>query len=261
VPKIITVFSKKTAQYFMEDLGGGISLEMVQIPAGSFEMGSPEGEGNERPQHSVTVKQFFLGKYQVTQEQWEIVAANLRKIEIDIEPDPSGFKGKRLPIERVSWYYAKEFCARLSQKTRREYRLPSEAEWEYACRAGTKTPFHFGSTITTEVANYNGNEDRKKGEYREKTTEVGIFPPNPFGLYDMHGNVWELCEDKYHDSYDGAPTDGSAWLDEKDNRSRILRGGSWRNYSVNCTSAYRTYKFDAGNWDNYTGFRVVCSGV
>lgn len=265
MPKILTVFSKRTAQYFIEDLGDGILLEMVQIPAGSFKMGSPEGEGfdSERPQHNVTVKQFFLGRYQVTQEQWARVATLPKEID-DIQPDPSRFKGKRLPIERVSWYDVKEFCARLSQKTKREYRLPSEAEWEYACRAGTTTPFHFGSTITTELANYNSNyvygDDGKKGKYRAKTTEVGNFPPNPFGLYDMHGNVWEWCEDNYHDGYDGAPEDGSAWLDENDSRSRMLRGGSWDGNPGYCRSANR-FCNDAGGRFSLFGFRVVCSGA
>jgi len=265
VPKIVTVFSKRTAQYFIEDLGGGISLEMVQIPVGSFKMGSPEGEGtdDERPQHNVTVQQFFLGKYQVTQEEWAIVATTFPKVEINIDPDPSRFKGKRLPIERVLWDDAKEFCARLSKKTKREYRLPSEAEWEYACRAGTTTPFHFGSTITTELANYNGNSvygDGKKGEYRKKTTEVGAFPPNPFGLYDMHGNVLEWCQDQYHNSYDGAPEDGTAWLGENDNQIRMLRGGSWSSNPVFCRSVNRRYD-DGGDWNNNIGFRVVCSGA
>lgn len=265
MPKILTVFSKRTAQYFIEDLGDGILLEMVQIPAGSFKMGSPEGEGfdSERPQHNVTVQQFFLGKYQVTQEEWAIVATTFPKVKINIEPDPSRFKGKRLPIERVSWYDVKEFCARLSKKTKREYRLPSEAEWEYACRAGTTTPFHFGSTITTELANYDGNSvygDGKKGEYREKTTEVGAFPPNPFGLYDMHGNVCEWCEDNYHNSYDGAPEDGSAWLGENDNQRRILRGGFWNSFPVDCRSANRYNGVVGGRFGN-VGFRVVCSGA
>jgi formylglycine-generating enzyme required for sulfatase activity len=264
VPKILTVFSKRTAQYFIEDLGDGILLEMVQIPAGSFKMGSPEGEGfgSERPQHNVTVKQFFLGRYQVTQEQWARVATLPKEID-DIQPDPSSFKGKRLPIERVSWYDVKEFCARLSKKTGGEYRLPSEAEWEYACRAGTTTPFHFGSTITTELANYDGNSvyrDGKKGEYRKKTTEVGVFPPNPFGLYDMHGNVWEWCQDQYHNSYDGAPEDGSAWLDENNSQSRMLRGGSWNGDPEYCRSAIRDIN-DAGVRNFNVGFRVVCSGA
>jgi serine/threonine protein kinase len=119
-------------------------------------------------------------------------------------------------------------CEKLSQKTGKTYRLPSEAEWEYACRAGTTTPFYFGETITTDLVNYNGNStyaSAPKGQYRQQTTPVGSFPPNAFGLYDMHGNVWEWCQDHWHDNYNGAPTDGSAWTDDNDNRSRLLRGG------------------------------------
>jgi formylglycine-generating enzyme required for sulfatase activity len=121
----------------------------------------------------------------------------------------------------------------LSKATGREYRLPSEAEWEYACRAGTTTPFHFGETITTDLANYNGNYtygSGSKGQYRKQTTDVGSFPANAFGLHDMHGNVWEWCQDTWHENYNGAPTDGSAWVDENANQNRmILRGGSWYN--------------------------------
>lgn len=143
----------------------------------------------------------------------------------ELDADPSNFKGDKRPVEQVSWYDAVEFCDRLTAHTKRAYSLPSEAEWEYACRAGTRTPFHFGETITTDLANYRGtdNEEYKwsgsygpgpKGIYREQITEVGSFGvANAFGLYDMHGNVWEWCLDDWHDNYEGAPTDGSAWLD------------------------------------------------
>lgn len=211
------------AKYFVEDLGNGVTLEMVQIPGGKFLMGSPEGEegrrNNEGPQHEVTVPSFFMGKYVVTQAQYQAI----------IGSNPSRFKGERRPVETVSWHNAVEFCERLSQKTGRTYRLPSEAEWEYAARAGTTTPFYFGETITTDLANYNGNytyASAPKGEYRQQTTDVGIFPPNSFGLYDMCGNIWEWCLDKYHNNYDGAPTDCSAWL-EGSGSYRLLRGGSW----------------------------------
>ncbi|MBL8150493.1 MAG: SUMF1/EgtB/PvdO family nonheme iron enzyme, partial [Blastocatellia bacterium] len=175
------------AGYYEEDLGNGIVLEMVQIPGGSFLMGSKEGEGydSERPQHEVTVPSFYMGKYQVTQEQWKAMMGN----------NPSRFKGDPLPVESIKWEQAKEFCKKLSEKTGKEYRLPSEAEWEYACRAGTETPFAFGETITTEIVNYNGNSpyaNAPKGQFRGKTVEVGsLGVANQFGLYDMHGNVWE----------------------------------------------------------------------
>ncbi len=254
---------------FTEYLGNGVQLEMVAIPQGSFVMGSPEDEpqrsSSESPQHTVTLKSFFLGKYPVTQAQWKAVAS-LPQVNRKLDPDPSSFKGGHRPVEGVSWYDAVEFCDRLSQKTGRQYRLPSEAEWEYACRAGTTTPFHFGETITPELANYNGQYTYGagvKGDYREETTPVGSFGvANAFGLYDMHGNVWEWCADQWHENYEGAPTDGRAWLDENDNdnQERVLCGGSWYSNPSNCRSAYRNY-YDAGVRNNYLGFRVVCAAA
>ena len=250
-----------TARQKIETLNG-VNLEMVYIPGGTFTMGSPQNEAesndNEKRQHQVTIEPFFMGKYAVTQAQWKAVT-KLPKIQCDLNSDPSRFKGDNRPVEQVSWRDAVEFCARLSQKTKRNYRLPSEAEWEYACRAGTTTPFHFGETITTDLANYNGNEtyaNAPKGKYRQETVDVDSFPPNAFGLYQMHGNVWEWCADPWHGNYEGAPTDGSVW-DEKDNdhryqnsvdllamsgnddRSRLLRGGSWLKYPRNSRSAIR----------------------
>jgi formylglycine-generating enzyme required for sulfatase activity len=156
------------------------------------------------------------------------------------------------------------FCEKLSQITGKTYRLPSEAEWEYACRAGTTTPFYFGETISTELANYNGYYTYgggAKGEYRGKTTEVGSFGvANNFGLYDMHGNVWEWCQDSWHSNYEGAPTDGNAWLDNEDNNWKLLRGGSWGSYPKNCRSAFRNH-YNLDNDNDVIGFRVVCSGA
>ena len=275
MPKIIIHEYERTAQYFIEDLGNGIQLEMVMIPGGSFMMGSPETEEDsndyERPQHQVTIKAFCLGKYQVTQAQWKAVAA-FPQVNKELKLDPSRFKGdgstsltNHRPVEQVSWYDAVEFCDRLSQYTGRTYRLPSEAEWEYACRAGTTTPFHFGETITTDLANYDGDYaygQGPKGVDRGETTAVGSFGvANNFGLYDMHGNVYEWCQDHWHNNYEGAPTDGSAWLsNKKDSNIRLLRGGSWTYNPENCRSASRYYH----NLDNnpyYIGFRVVCSGA
>jgi formylglycine-generating enzyme required for sulfatase activity len=176
-------------------------------------------------------------------------------------------------VERVSWYDAVEFCDRLSRYTKREYRLPSEAEWEYGCRGGTKTPFHFGETIISEVANYNANYiygKGVKGEYRKETTEVGKFGVgNEYGLYDMHGNVWEWCLDDWHINYEEAPEDGIAWFgNENENLSQkkgsaMLRGGSWINYPWNCRSASRDdYRRDRRDYIyGNVGFRVVCGGV
>jgi formylglycine-generating enzyme required for sulfatase activity len=256
------------ADYWPEKLGDNLTLEMVSIPGGTFIMGSPlkelEHKEDESPQHSVTVQPFFMGKYQVTQAQWRFVA-QLPQVNKELKLDPSIFKGDNRPVEQVSWKDAVEFCDRLSQYTGRTYRLPSEAEWEYACRAGTTTPFHFGETITTDLANYNGNQtygQGSKGVYRQETTKVGSFGvANNFGLYDMHGNVWEWCQDHWHSNYEDAPTDGSAWLDiEKSNNIRLLRGGSWYNVPVFCRSAYRFNGYlDAFSYD--IGFRVVCSGA
>ena len=275
MPKIIIHEYERTAQYFIEDLGNGIQLEMVMIPSGSFMMGSPETEegsnDDERPQHQVTIKAFCLGKYQVTQAQWKAVAA-FPQVNKELKLDPSRFKGdgstsltNHRPVEQVSWEDAVEFCDRLSRHTKRQYRLPSEAEWEYACRAGTTTPFHFGETITTDLVNYNGNYtygQGSKGVYRKETTEVGSFGvANNFGLYDMHGNVWEWCQDSWHSNYKGAPTDGSAWLDNKESSNRkLLRGGSWSYNPADCRSAYRYY-YDLVNYNHNIGFRVVCSGA
>ncbi len=241
------------AQSFTEDLGNGVRLEMVAIPGATFLMGSPAGEGeyNKASQHSVTVPPFFMGKYAVTQEQWRAVAA-LPKLKCDLEPAPAKFKGAKRPVEKVSWHEAVEFCARLSHRTGRQYRLPSEAEWEYACRAETTTPFHCGEALTTDLANYDNN--------RGQTTDVGCFPPNAFGLYDLHGNVWEWCLDRRHTNYQGAPTDGSAWVTGGDSERRVIRGGSWSNSPRDCRSDHRD-AYPSGYRINGIGFRVVCAAL
>ncbi|AKE64220.1 serine/threonine kinase [Microcystis aeruginosa NIES-2549] len=188
----------KQSQYFAQDLGNGITLEMVAIPGGTFTMGTEdeeierlvkkfnwEGFRKERPQHEVTVPPFFMGKYPITQAQWKAIASLTDlKVEKDLDLNPAHFKDRpdsdRRPVEQVNWDHAIEFCARLSKLTGREYRLPSEAEWEYACRAGTTTPFYFGETITGELANYRSSEtyaDEPNGEYRQQTTPVGQFSP------------------------------------------------------------------------------------
>ncbi|MEA5564336.1 caspase, EACC1-associated type [Anabaena sp. UHCC 0399] len=261
--------SRGRAEFFEEDLGNRVLLEMVSIPIGQFLMGSPKDElertDDESPQHNVTIQPFFMGKFPVTQGQWATVAA-FDKVNIDLNPDPSNFKGANRPVERVSWDDTVEFCARLSKKTGKIYRLPSEAEWEYACRAGTTTPFYFGETITTDLANYNGNytygtapkgEYREQtGEYREQTTEVGKFPANPFGLFDMCGNIWEWCQDEWHENYNDAPTDGSVWLGDNGNQKRLLRGGSWNVIPGYCRSASRLCVTRVSSY-SYLGFRVV----
>ena len=344
----------KQARYFTEDLGDGVTLDMVYIPGGTFLMGSLEGKGDkdEYPQHQVTVPPFFMAKYPITQAQWKAVAKG-PKIQRDLDPDCSRFKdtpptppyqggalgvspqppltskppptppykggasetsgsppyqggarggsnrppletgasetsssppyqggargGSHRPVENVSWYDAVEFCARLLQRTGRPYRLPSEAQWEYACRAGTTTPFYFGETLTSDLANYDGTEtyaEEPKGIYRQETTPVGQFPPNAFGLYDLHGNVWEWCADPWHENYQGAPTQGEVWDEQNDNdnryqiynvenlvnlltdeQRRCVRGGSWIFNPGLCRSAYRiTERPDVFDLNN--GFRV-----
>ena len=259
----------KTAQFFTESFLNNIPLEIVYIPGGTFMMGSPEGEGydSEKPQHQVSIPAFFMGTTPITQEQWKAVA-NLPQVERKLKPDLSYFKGDRNPVVCVSWYNAVEFCARLSQHTGKEYRLPSEAEWEYACRAGTTTPFHFGETIAGDLANYAASRtfaDELEGEYRQQTTPVRQFSPNAFGLYDMHGNVLEWCLDDWHSNYKGAPADGSAWFDSEDDNLyqkqgiAVLRGGSWVNDPYGCRSASRTYDVRRDDLNDLVGFRVVCA--
>ena len=257
IPKIPgnTPLDINSALSFTEDLGKGVKLEMVAIPGGTFLMGSPENEverfSDESPQHEVTVPGFFIGKYQLTQLQYQTIMGT----------NPSYFKGDNRPVEGVCWEDAVKFCQKLNHRTLGNYRLPSEAEWEYACRAGTKTPFHFGDNVTTDLVNYNGNypyPSAPKGKYREQTTDVGIFPPNAFGLYDMHGNVWEWCEDERHENYINAPTDGSSWQSRISLGQKVLRGGCWHDYARYCRSACRL-KSPCCSRNYFYGFRVVLS--
>ncbi len=253
----IVARDNRTADQFVENVGNGVTLQMVAISGGSFLMGSPPEEAerfdSESPQHLVNVPAFFMGKYPVTQAQYQAIMGT----------NPANFKGDKRPVEQVTWDDAVEFCEKLSQSTGRKYRLPSEAEWEYACRAGTTTPFSFGETITTDLVNYDGNfpyASAPKGESRRQTTDVGNFLPNSFGLYDMHGNIWEWCQDIYNENYEAAPTDGSAWLNGNDNDYRLLRGGSWILLASACRSANRDPLARATR-DNTVGFRVVAVAV
>jgi formylglycine-generating enzyme required for sulfatase activity len=246
------------AKRFIEDLGNGVEIEMVAIPGGEFLMGAPiteqDSRDNERPQHRVKMSSFYMGKYPVTQVQYEALLGN----------NPSRFKGRRLPVEMVSWHDAQDFCQRLESRSQKKYCLPSEAQWEYACRAGTNTPFYYGETINTDLANYDGNYiygSGSKGKFQETKSDVrSLRLGNSFGLYDMHGNVWEWCEDHYSDSYQQVPSDGSAWVDftTKAGGSRVLRGGSWVNLPSDCRSAYRYWGFSDYR-DSDIDFRVVYS--
>ncbi|MCP9772473.1 formylglycine-generating enzyme family protein [Synechococcus sp. Tobar12-5m-g] len=262
-------------------------LTMLWIPPGRFWMGSPaqelERSGNEGPQHLVQLEGFFMGQTPITQAQWRAVARWLpregERWGRELDPDPSRFQGEKArllegetttdqrPVETVSWFDAVEFCSRLSQRTGRIYTLPSEVQWEYACTAGTSTPFHFGETITPELANYDGNftyGDGPKGSYCEQTTDVASFPANAWGLHDMHGNVEEWCLDEWHESHEEAPSDGRAWVDGKEEekskereKTRLLRGGSWSFSPRGCRSAFRT-PLGPGLASYLVGFRVVC---
>ncbi|MDJ0897579.1 MAG: SUMF1/EgtB/PvdO family nonheme iron enzyme [Xenococcus sp. MO_188.B8] len=231
---------KSKFQRFTEDLGNGVELEMIAIPGGKFLMGSPEGEGDdsEKPQHEVAVQSFYMGKFLITQAQYQQVMGK----------NPSHFQGDERPVECVSWDDAVEFCQKLSKQTGKGYRLPSEAEWEYAARAGTNTKYSFGDDISGKLANYGGNI----GE----TTSVDQYEANSFGLFDMHGNVWEWCQDDWHDNYKNAPTNGQAWFSEKEN-TKVIRGGSWYDDPDICRSACRNLS-TRGYRSSNIGFRVVC---
>jgi formylglycine-generating enzyme required for sulfatase activity len=230
-------------------------------------MGSPlseEGRGDNEAQHQVTVSSFSMARYEVTQREYEAVIGN----------NPSNFTGATLPVEKVSWFDAVNYCNARSQReglipeytivseyvgrnwNANGYRLPTEAEWEYACRAGTTGPFSTGNNITTDQANYNGNypyANNTKGTYRKKTTDVGSFAPNPWGLYDMHGNVWEWCWDWYENYKEGSQTNPTGAYSGS---FRVLRGGSWDSYARFLRSAYR-YSNTPTSRSNNIGFRVV----
>jgi formylglycine-generating enzyme required for sulfatase activity len=335
---------KRSNKSYTEDLGDGVKLTLMLIPEGEFMMGAPadepESKDSERPQHRVEVAQFLMGRYPVTQAQWRIVAG-YEQINRELDPDPANFKGDNRPVERVNWHDAQEFCKRLSKETGKDYRLPSEAQWEYACRAGTDTPFNFGEIITPQLANYDtkasyssfneikriklkkrfevlikqyenlsdqiihttNNADRIALEEQLKeieqsassveqelselpepnflipqetpepvdfeqvhdhtsntqnaTTNVGSFPANDWGLYDMHGNVYEWCGDDWHENYEGVPDDGSAWVENRSQNRKLLRGGSWYDNPGYSRSAFRN-GLNQRNRYHDVGFRVCC---
>jgi formylglycine-generating enzyme required for sulfatase activity len=260
--EIISI-TKKHAFYYTENLGNDVTLDMVYIPAGSFMMGSNQKDF-EQPIHQVTLKSFYLAKYPTTQAQYMAVIGN----------NPSHFQGDdRHPVDNVSRKDAIEFYQRLSKLTDKNYTLPSESQWEYTCRAGTTTPFSCGDTITTDFANYDGYDlaykysDEPTGVFLKKTTPVGEYPPNSWGLYDMHGNVWERCLDnKFNDSisssyfvyhyanYENAPVDGNALIDSVNGNSHVYRGGSWCYIAKGCRSSERNFDVVC----DFPGFRV-CS--
>jgi formylglycine-generating enzyme required for sulfatase activity len=228
--------------------------EMVFVQGGTFTMGSPESEperSSGEVQHQVTLSSFYIGKYEVTQGQWKAVMGS----------NPSYFKdkGDNYPVERVSWNDVQEFLWKLNAATGKRYRLPTEAEWEYACRAGSTTPFNTGNNLTTSQANYDGNypyNGNAKGTYLQRTQPVGSYSPNAWGIYDMHGNVWEWCSDWYGDYSTSAQTNPPG---PSSGSLRVLRGGSWNYDAESCRSALRYGSFPFyPDYDSYGGgFRVV----
>jgi len=232
-----------------------LGMKFAWIPAGTFLMGSPKEEkgrmrGNHESEHQATLsKGFYLGIHLVTQAVWQpVMGNNWRSSDYP--------QGADLPVEYVSWQNCREFCQRLSEGDGCSYRMPTEAEWEYACRAGTTTPFYFGGTISTDQANYDGNfpyATRKKGVWRNKATPAGSFPPNAWGLYDMHGNVFEWCSDGYGEYPNGEVVDPQGTADE---RSRVLRGGSYNHAAKHARSAFRLIE-DPRASGNLYGFRVA----
>jgi len=274
---------KERARFYVEDAGAGVTLEMVELPAGSFVMGSNQNDLDqiginyvrglskdaklavqsrllaETPQRTVKLGGFYMSKYEITQAQWRAVAG-LPKVNHELMSDPSAFKGGNRPVEQISWEDAVEFCERLSRLTGRKYRLPTEAEWEYACRAGTTWPFSLGETVEPDWVNYDGKQpygSAARNTFRQQTVSVGsLGVANAFGLYDMHGNVWEWCLDDWHDTYAGAPMDGSVWQADAEKASRVLRGGAWDSSAGECRSSERK-PANAQLRLNNVGFRVV----
>lgn len=245
----------KSAKYQTLDLGDGVTIDFVAIPGGNFIMGSPPTESkrdiDEGPQREISISEFWMSKYPITQSQYQVIMGE----------NPAYFSGKQLPVETISWNDAVKFCELVSEKIGKTIKLPSEAQWEYACRAGTTDAFYFGPTLTANFANYNGRyiyANEPETDFRNTTTEVGILPPNAFGLYDLHGNVWEWCEDDYYSDLSKVPSDGSAWLNSSSDTSsrKVRRGGSWNGEPDVCRSANRIANL-AENAYNFIGFRVV----
>ena len=229
----------KTAPFFRQDLGNSIFIDMVVIPSGKF--------------RNIQIPEFCMAKKLITQAQWKAVA-KLPKVMIGLESEPSQSKGSNRPVDNVNWWMAEEFCKRLAIVTKRDYRLPAEAQWEYACRSGTTTNYYFGDTLSAEVANY--------GRQVGGTTEVPKYPANAWGLYDMHGNIWEWCADHWSDEFKIALKDSNPIICSKGNANRVIRGGSWIVDPQNCASSYRNCNSPVSGYflfDGNVSLRVVCS--
>lgn len=243
---------------YTQHLNGKIFLQLLKIPEGFFNMGSPDNEPSRLPNETLKPdvkieKPFYMSRYPITQQQWETV----------MEKNPSTFEGGgNLPVETVSWHDAKKFCDVLTQKTGNRYRLPTEVEWEYACRAETQTPFYFGNSINPEQANYDTHpkhsyvEQQSGGEYRGKTILVGQFSANKFGLQDMHGNVWEWCSDSWCPDKNGDVIDVQICKNKEEGEIASIRGGAWHSFPSRCRSAAREFMWKKVK-SNRIGFRVV----
>ena len=261
---LLTIFTIIVGCRRVEDTSGSLEviktksgIEMVKIPQGWFDMGSSDGSPDESPVHKIWISSFWMDRFEVVQEQF-------KKFQIS---DPSHFKDPNNPLEQINWTDATMFCNERSLAEGLEpcydeetwecnfqangYRLPTEAEWEYACRAGTTTKFSFGSDVRN-LKDHAWFADNSSG----KTHTVGQKKSNPWGLYDMYGNVSEWCEDVWHDTYEEAPNDGSAWTDES-GLHRVIRGGNWTDCSIDCRSSAREKGFSSGTHGYATGLRVV----
>ena len=250
---LIKAKSQVSVTLLRQPLPDGSSLDMVLLPAGTFLMGSPHAQGHrdEEPQHLVHVNAFYLSQTTITQRQYKAVMKKLH---------PCRGKGLDFPVDRVSWFDAQGFCMKLSKCTGRDYRLPAEAEWEYACKAGTFTDFTYGNMITTDLANYVGlhtYRDGPEGIYRHGPIPPRGFPPNKFGLFDMHGNLDEWCLDTWHENYVAAPIDAAPWIREG-TTERVIRGGSWHDPPLLCRSASRL-KLDPADGEDFMGIRIALS--
>ncbi len=264
----------ESTRFYNQEIPGAVNLEMVELQSGAFMMGADRIEMEsiqrdyvkgvdrdmraelidriawESPQHQVSVSAISMSRYEITQTQWRAVAS-LPRVNLDLISDPSQFKGGNRPVENVSWAEAVEFCARLSRLTGRTYRLPTEAEWEYACRAGTSSPFNSGEALNPDWANYNGRKPygaSSRGEFRGQTVTAGSLGfANAFGLFDMHGNVWEWTQDGW--MIDQSEIESNSAL-------RVLRGGAWDSAAGECRSGARQ-RMDLNYRSNNIGFRIV----
>lgn len=255
---------RHVGRYLRMTLADDVAFDLIAVPGARFRMGAAAGElkcgAYECAPRIVRTAPHYLARTPVTQRQWQAVA-RLPRVARDLALSPACFVGDEHPVECVSWHDTQEFCARLSAHTGQAFRLPSEAEWEGACRAGSRDPFHFGATLTAAHANFSAAHTyagERAGEYRRATLPVGQFAPNALGLQDMHGNVWEWCADHWHDDYRGAPRDQAAWVDHGNAAWRSLRGGSWADAPEKLRSASRS-GYDADGLNRLIGFRVALS--